>query len=462
MHKLRSILHTSALLTRNWRQRLPLSVLLLLAFTAMPMARVGAAQTPDSPANAPAVSELDRILVVVNDEVITQSELDSRLKDVERRIAAQNIQAPPEDVLRKQVLERLILEHLQLQVAKQLNIQVSHARLDQALQNIAQQNHLSLPDLYKTLGKEGIEPAKFREQIRNQLVIHQLLDQEINDRITVSESEVDNFLANKDNREGGTEYNISHILIPIPDSATPDVIQKAKRKAEDLLKQLRAGGNFEQAAIANSQGENALEGGNLGWKKSGQLPQLFVDALKTMQPGDISNVLRSPNGFHILKLNARRGGNEVQTVTQTHVRHILIRTNELVTPQEARARLEQLRARIENGEDFAALAKANSQDPVSASNGGDLGWVSPGQLVPEFEKAMNALKINEISAPVQTPYGFHLIQVLGRRVKDVTSERNEASARQQIQARKADERYEQWMRQLRDEAYVEYLSKNLD
>lgn len=458
MFKLQSTFRIFAML---WRRRL---LLLLLVFAAVPVSGINAApvSAPALDASPRPVSEIDRILVVVNDDVITQSELDSRLKDVERRIAAQHIQAPPEDVLRKQVLERLILEHLQLQIAKQLKIEVSKARLDVALQNIADQNHLSVPDLYKSLAKDGIEPAKFREQIRNQLIIHQLLDREINDRITVSQSEIDNFLASKKDHGADIEYNISHILIAIPDSATPEVVQKARRKAEDLLKQLRGGENFEQAAIANSQGENALEGGNLGWKKAGQLPQLFVDALKNMQPGDVSNVLQSPNGFHILKLNARRGSNEIQTVTQTHVRHILIQTNELVTPEEARKRIEQLRARIINGADFAALARANSQDPGSASNGGDLGWVSPGQLVPQFEKAMNALKINGISGPVQTQFGFHLIQVLGRRVKDVTSEQNEASARQQIEARKADERYAQWVRELRDDAYVEYLDKTLD
>ncbi|MHB8454044.1 MAG: peptidylprolyl isomerase [Acidiferrobacterales bacterium] len=459
MHKLR---RTLSLLIYDRLRRLARPALLVLAFVSTAAPCLGAVQAPAAPASTPAVSEIDRILVVVNDDVITESELDSQMKDVERRIAAQKLQAPPENVLRKQVLERLIIEHLQLQIAKQLDIKVSDARVDKALQTIAQQNHTSLPALYKTLGTEGIEPVRFRQQIHNQLIIQQLLDREINDRVTVSQSEVDNFMANKANRDGGTEYNISHILIAIPDSASPEVIQKAHRKAEDLLKELRGGENFEQLAIANSQGEKALEGGNLGWKKSGQLPQLFVDALIKMKPGDISDVLRSSNGFHILKLNARRGGGNTQTVTQTHVRHILIRTNELVTPQDARNRLEQLRARIENGEDFAALARANSEDPGSRSNGGDLGWVSPGQMVPQFEKAMDALKINEISAPVQTPYGFHLIQVLGRRVKDVTSERNEASAREQIHERKADERYEQWVRQLRDEAYVDYLDKNLE
>ncbi len=448
----------------GWNFWLWWSTRLVLAIAAAHAAGVAAAEAPPSVSggNPAQVRQIDRILVVVNDDVITQSELDNRLKDIERRIAAQHIQAPSEDVLRKQILDRLIVEHLQLQVAKQLKIGVDKAQLDTAMQNIADQNHLSVPALYKSLAKDGIEPAKFREQIRNQIIIQQLVDREIKDRITVSQSEIDNFLANKSKSAADTEYNISHILIAIPDSATPDVVQKARLKAEELLTKLRAGESFEQAAIGESQGHNALEGGNLGWKKAGQLPQLFVDALKNMKPGDISNVLQSPNGFHILKLNSIRGSNQVQTITQTHVRHILIRIDDLTSPAEALKRIEQLRERIVNGDDFAALARANSQDPGSASSGGDLGWVSPGQLVPEFEKAMNALKVNEVSEPVRTPYGYHLIQVLGRRVKDVTNEKNEASAREQIRARKEDERYDQWVRELRDDAYVEYLNKNLD
>ena len=403
-----------------------------------------------------AAEPIDRIVAVVNDEVVTESELNARLEEVSKRIAAQKIQAPPGNILKKQVLERIILEHLQLQVAQQMGIQAGNDKVDAALQNIAEQNHMSLPDLYKTLAHDGVSQAAFREQIRGQILIQQLIEREIGNRITVSDAEVENFLANSENLDGGTEYELSHILLSLPESATPAVIQQTRQRAEGVLKTLRQGGDFDQAAIANSQGENALEGGKLGWKKTGQLPALFVNALKTMQPGDVSDVLRSPSGFHILKLNDKRGGKKTLTITQTHARHILLRTNAIVTSQDAWQRLNKLRQRIQNGDDFAALAKSNSEDPGSASNGGDLGWVNPGQTVPEFEKTMNALKPNEISAPVQTPFGLHLIQVLERRQRDVTNEHDQADARQQIHERKTDERYAQWVRQLHDEAYIEY------
>ncbi len=403
-----------------------------------------------------AAEPIDRIVAVVNDQVITESELNARLGEVSKRIAAQKISAPPGNILKKQVLERTILEHLQSQLAQQMGIEAGKDKVDAALQNIAEQNHMSLPDLYKTLAQDGVSQDTFREQIRSQILIQQLVEREIGNRITVSEAEVENFLANSENLDGGTEYELSHILISLPEAATPEVIQRTHQRAEDVLQTLRQGGAFDQAAVANSQGENALEGGKLGWKKAGQLPALFVNALKTMQPGDVSDVLRSPGGFHILKLQDKRGGKKTLTITQTQARHILLRTNAIVTPEEAWQRMNKLRLRIQNGDDFAVLAKSNSEDPGSASNGGDLGWVNPGQTVPEFEKAMNALKPNEISAPVQTPFGLHLIQVLERRQRDVTNERDQADARQQIHARKTDERYAQWVRQLRDEAYIEY------
>lgn len=399
---------------------------------------------------------IDRIVAVVNDEVITESELNARLDEVSKRIATQKISAPPGNILKKQVLERTILEHLQSQMAQQMGIEAGSDKVDAALQNIAEQNHMSLPDLYKTLAHDGVSQEAFREQIRTQILIQQLVEREIGNRITVSDAEVENFLANSENLDGGTEYELSHILISLPESATPEIIQQTRQRAEDVLKTLRQGGAFDQAAIANSQGENALEGGKLGWKKIGQLPTLFVNALKTMQPGDVSDLLRSPGGFHILKLQDKRGGKKTLTITQTHARHILLRTNAIVTAQEAWQRLNKLRLRIQNGDDFAVLAKSNSEDPGSASNGGDLGWVNPGQTVPEFEKAMNTLKPNEISGPIQTPFGLHLIQVLERRQRDVTNEHDQSDARQQIHARKTDERYAQWVRQLRDEAYIEY------
>lgn len=406
-----------------------------------------------SPAAAALASDIDHIVAVVNDDIIMASELNERLVDIRRQLAKQKITEPPEDVIRKQVLERLIVERLQLQMAAQMGIRVDDARLQQALERIAQNHRQSVDQLLADMAREGLPPERFRQQIREQLTVQQLLDREINGRIVVTDSEVASALAaaGKDD----AEYNVSHILVAIPEAATADSIESARRRAQKLLDQLRAGANFEQLAVGNSQGPNALEGGGLGWRKTGQLPDLFVNALKSMTPGTVTDLLRSPNGFHILRLNDRRGGSAPAAVTQTHARHILVRVTEIVSPDEARRKLQALRERIVQGDDFAALARANSDDTGSAANGGDLGWVNPGQLVPDFERAMAELKDGDISQPVRTPYGYHLIQVLARRQQDVTEERNQASARQQIHARKAEERYDQWLRQLRAEAYVE-------
>jgi len=407
-------------------------------------------------AGAEAADPIDRILIVVNDEIITAREVDTRVAVVRARLASQKVNLPPEDILRRQVMERMVAERLQQQAARQLGFKVSDERLDQAIRRVAEQNRKSPEDLRRESEKQPGGYRAFREELRGQLLVQQLVEREVNNRVFVSEAEVENFLAARAGRDGGVEYNISHILLGLPESASPEVIARAKQRAEGLLAELRKGADFGQLAVANSQGQNALEGGGLGWKQSGQLPDLFVNALRTLTPGATSEVLRSPSGFHILRLNDRRGGGEALRVTQTRVRHILIKTGELVPHSEAQRRIEQLRERIVNGVDFAETARAHSEDVGSAANGGDLGWMNPGQTVPEFEKAMNALKPGELSAPVKSPFGVHLIQVQERRERDVSQEREAATARNQLHARKADERYEQWLRQLRDEAFVEY------
>jgi len=407
-------------------------------------------------AGAEAADPIDRILIVVNDEIITAREVDTRVAVVRARLASQKVNLPPEDILRRQVMERMVAERLQQQAARQLGFKVSDERLDQAVRRIAEQNRKSPEDLRRESEKEPGGYRAFREELRGQLLVQQLVEREVNNRVFVSEAEVENFLAARAGRDGGVEYNISHILLGLPESASPEVIARARQRAEGLHAELRKGADFGQLAVANSQGQNALEGGGLGWKQSGQLPDLFVDALRTLKPGTVSEVLRSPSGFHILRLNDRRGGAEALRVTQTRVRHILIKTGELVSHSEAQRRIEQLRERIVNSVDFAETARAHSEDVGTAANGGDLGWTNPGQTVPEFEKAMNALKPGELSAPVKSPFGVHLIQVQERRERDVSQEREAATARNQLHARKADERYEQWLRQLRDEAFVEY------
>lgn len=404
------------------------------------------------------VTSIDRIMIVVNDEVVTAREVDDRMAVVRGRLAAQHMTAPPDAVLRKQVMERIAIERLQLQIAAQRGIKITDQRLQQAVEQLAAQRHKSVDQFKQDVGQEpGGYPA-FLAELRTQLTLQQLIDREVQSRIYVSDTEVENYLANRAARGGGEEYNLSHILITVPEKASAEAIAEARRKAEALHAELAQGADFAQLAVANSQGQNALEGGGLGWRPAGELPDLFVNAVRDLQPGQVSEVLRSPNGFHILRLNDRRGGDAAINVTQTHARHILIKTSELVSLDEARRRAAQLRERLVSGQDFAEAARAHSDDIGSAANGGDLGWVNPGQMVPEFERAMNALKPREISQPVVTPFGVHLIQVLERRERDMSHEREIAQARNEIHARKAEERYEQWLRQLRDESYVEYRS----
>jgi peptidyl-prolyl cis-trans isomerase SurA len=351
----------------------------------------------------------------------------------------------------------MVLERIQVQNAERAGLRVSDADLDRAFASIAKQNQLSVEQFRERLRQEGLDLDTHRQNLRQQLLIEQLIDREVRNRVSVTDSEIDLFLDNRETLSAmNTEYNLSHIFLPVPESASPEAIQTAKRKGEEILSGLRQGSSFEQAAIAHSQGADALKGGLLGWRKSGQLPELFVAALKTMSQGAVSELLRSPNGFHILRLNDRRGDAPAEAVQQTHARHILIRPSEILSRDDARAKLQQLRARIDQGEDFANLARAHSEDTGSATRGGDLGWAAPGQFVPEFEKTMNALKPGELSQPVQTAFGLHLIQVLERRTQDVTEERLRGQARNQLQARKAEDRYQQWLRQMRDEAFIQY------
>jgi peptidyl-prolyl cis-trans isomerase SurA len=427
--------------------------LLALSLWLMPVLATAA---PDA-----SIAALDRILVVVNNDVVTQSELNLRVAETKKQLQVEKITPPPDDMLRRQVLEHLVFERVQLQIASQTGIRVSEADIDKALESVAQQNKMSVEEFQKFLRREGIDPAAHRASLRNQMLIRQLQEREILNRVAVTDAEVDGFLENQKNRDSvNLAFHLSHIFIAVPESASPEAIAQAKTRAEETLQRIRQGGDFAQAAIGFSQGPEALSGGNLGWKNAGQLPELFLSAIKNLASGSLTDVLRSPNGFHILRVNDRRGDVRTERVTQTHVRHILLKSSEIQSLNDARTKLTQLRERIENGDDFAALARAHSEDPGSAINGGDLGWVSPGQLVPEFEKAMGALKPNGLSAPVRSPFGLHLIQVLERRDQDVTQERTRGAARNQIHARKTDERYEQWARQLRDEAFVEYLPED--
>lgn len=408
-----------------------------------------------SPACA-STSEIDRVLVIVNDEVITESEFRERYRGVLRDLASRGGEPPPRDLLRRQVLERMINDRIQLQVAKRLGITVSDEMVEEALRNVARGNRMSVEELQTKVASEGLTFDSLREHFRQQLTIRSLLEREIQARVDVTDEELEAFLASQASQTPGAEYNVSHILIRLPKSATGEEIEAARARAEEVLQELRDGLDFRKAILSYSQANDALEGGNLGWRKPGQLPALFLDALEPLKPGEFTDILRSPNGFHILHLNDVRGASGA-VVSETHARHILIKTDAFISVQEAVRRLQEIRNRIENGEDFAELARAHSDDTVSSVNGGDLGWVQPGETIRPFESTMDDLQVGELSQPVRTPYGVHLIQVLDRRKTKVGEEFDRNKARQELRARKAEERYEQWLRQLRDESYVKLV-----
>lgn len=402
------------------------------------------------------VLQVDRIVAVVERDVITYGELQDRIAIVLGQLEKQGVATPPRGVLEKQVLERMIGDRLQLQLAAQTGLRVDDSQLDKTLERIAAQNKLTLSEFRAALEHDGIAFSKFREDIRNEIILARLREREVDNRITVTEAEIDNLLTTQASRpEEPDEFNISHILIRTPEAASPEELQKLRAKAEDALHKLQAGEDFAQVSASVSDAPNALEGGRLGWRTVDQLPSLFVDGLKPLKPGEYSQILRSPNGFHILKVNERRGGASPLVVEQTHARHILIKLSEIVSEDDAKHRLNDLRERLQNGADFAELARLHSEDGT-ASQGGDLGWVNPGDTVPEFEKAMNALKPGEISEPIRSPFGWHLIQVLERRSKDMSKEAARLKARQEIRSRKSEEAYQDWLRELRDRAYVEY------
>ncbi len=408
-----------------------------------------------------AANPIDRIVAVVNDDVITESEFHIQLRRVRQELRTRQGNEPPREALYRQVLERMVTEKIQLQIARRLGVKVPETAVDAALQDLARKNNLKLPELRKVLARDGVSLAAFKEDVKTQLIIRRLVEREVFSRVAVSDEEVANFLAGQQGRTAsGREYNVSHILIRIPESAGAEAVNQAQAKAKQALESIRDGLDFEQAAISFSEGQDALEGGKLGWRKPGQLPTLFVEAVRGLEAGEVSEILQSANGFHIIKLNETRGGGKA-VVAQTLARHILIKTDEFLSAAEATMRLNRLRERILNGENFAELARVHSEDPLSSIDGGDLGWLSPGETVPNFEAAMRGLEIGEISQPFRTSFGIHVVQVLDRREQELGEELDRNNALVQIRARKSDENYERWLRQLRDESFVDYRVENL-
>lgn len=402
------------------------------------------------------VGVLDSVVAVVNDDVITRYELDEHLRMVVRQLQKQRTPLPAHDVLERQILERMITDMLQAQYARENGVRVDDVQLEATIARIAQQNNFPTTAEFRArLEADGVDFKKFREEIRSEIVSTRLREREVDSKLIISDSEVDNYLANK-SRMGSAaeEFHLAHILVAVPEQASAAMIQEARNKAGQALKQLSDGADFAQVAAGTSDARDALKGGDLGWRPADSVPPLFLNELQKLQPGQVSGVLRSPSGLHIIKLVEKRSGNAPMVITQTHARHILIKTSEIVSEDEAKRRLMEIKQRIEAGADFAEQAQRYSQDG-SAQQGGDLDWLSPGQTVSEFEMAMNKLQPGMIGA-VQTQFGWHLIQVLERRNTDVSEQQKRQQARISIATFKSDELYQDWLRQLRDRAFIEY------
>jgi peptidyl-prolyl cis-trans isomerase SurA len=407
-------------------------------------------------AAAPAVQTIDQIAAVVNDEVITRQELERRYQEITQQMRGQNIQLPPRKLLEQQLMERMITELALLQFAKNSGIRVDPVQVERAVQRIAEQNKLTVDQLRTALEQDGVNFDRFRENIRNEILLARTRERQVDNRLTVSDAEIEGYLQTQSAQGKDEEFNLSHILVTVPENASPEQIQARKARAEDILNQLNKGGDFAQLSASYSDAPNALQGGGLGWKASGQIPALYVESLRNLKPGETAPLLKSANGFHIVKLNEKRGKDTTTVITQTRVRHILIKPSELTSESDAKTRLLQIRERLEQGgAKFEDLARQYSEDLGSGAKGGELNWVNPGDLVPEFQKAMDVLKPGELSQPVQSPFGWHLIQVLERRQQDVTEERQRLQARQNIRDRKSEEAFQEWVRQVRDQAYVE-------
>jgi peptidyl-prolyl cis-trans isomerase SurA len=403
--------------------------------------------------------QIDKIAAVVNEGVVLKSQVDQQYAAVVARLKQQEGQMPPEQVIRQQVLERLVLQEIQAQRAERLGIVVSDEMLNTALRDVAERNRIPFDQMPTVMARQGVDYASYREEMRREIAISLLRQRDVIARIYVSPRELDQALE----REAGkpadnVEYDVSHILLSLPESATADQMAQVERRAEEIRQRAIAGDDFGQLAITYSQAQSALDRGKLGWRRAAQLPQFIADAIVKLEPGQVAPTLRTPTGFHIVKLDAVRGGEGPMVVEQVHARHILLRPTEVQDDATTRQRLEDLRKRILAGEDFAALASITSEDPGSAAEGGDLGWTGPGTFVPEFEEELGKLKENEISEPFHTKYGWHIVQLLGKRFHDQSDEVRRQRVLTALRESKVDEETELWLRRLRDEAYVEYRS----
>lgn len=427
--------------------RLTLAPLLMVAATAA----LGQASEPEKSGVL-----LDRVVAIVNEGMVTETELDEQIATIRERLAGQNTQLPPDDVVRKQVLDRLIIQEIQFQRADRVGIKVTDEQVNAAMADIAQRNKLTLSELPAAIAAQGLDYASYRDNIRREITLQGLRQHDVLSKINVTPRELDLYMERVRKMPSEImQYNVSHILIAVPEDAAQTQVDQLAARADDVRARAIANEDFAKLAVANSNSQTALEGGALGWRRGPELPTFLADVVVGMKSGDVSKPIRTPTGFHIIKLNDVRGAEGSMIQDQTHARHILMRPNALQDDATVRQKLVGIRDRILKGEDFAAFASSMSEDSGSAVNGGDLGWTGPDSFVPEFEKTMNALAENEISEPFRTQFGWHIVQVLGRRKFDTTEEALRNRAFQQLRDSKADEETELWLRRLRDEAFVD-------
>ena len=406
-----------------------------------------------------ALKPLDHIVVVVNEDVITNTTLNNRVEDFRKQLELSQLSRIDPEALKKQVLERMIRDTIQLQQAKQFGISVDDLTLNRMLEQLADSNKMSLDRFRETIELEGLNYSRFREQTRDEIIIKQLQQRVIASKISVSDQEVRQYIEQNDSLDSSRiTYHLRHILIDTPEAATPDDINKAKLMAESVYQKITHGSKFEDMAIKYSSGRNALQGGDLGERKANELPELFVEAVKDLKTGETSKPVKSASGFHLLEIVS--SSNDQQMISQTHTRHILLRTSDEMNDEQARKTLLEIKQKIEDGKSFAELASLYSEDPGSKIQGGDLGWVGPGDFVPAFENVANSLSIGQVSEPFKTPFGWHILEVLERRDHDQAQTNKENQARDAIQKRKADEELRLWLRRIRDEAYVEFFDES--
>lgn len=436
---------------------LAVSAGLLISATAWSQVKLSPVVPPKTQSSAQVVNS---IIVVVNDEVITRQELNEQIRVVEMSLKKQGTPLPDRAALQKQLLERMIIDRAQMQLAKENGMRVDDVMLDRTMLRLAEQNKMSLQEFRNQIEREGTSYAKFREVIRDDILKQRIREREVDSKIQVSETEIDNYLAaDASNKTAKQELNLAHILISIPEKASAEQIAARRQRAEEVIGKLRSGADFGKTAVTYSDSSEALKGGDIGWREQDRLPQLFVDAISKVKVGEYSDIVRSPNGFHIVKVNGKRAANDSKAAAaeqQSRARHILLKVSQIVTLEEARQKLLDFKKKIEAKEaTFEDLAKAHSADG-SASKGGDLGWLYPNTTLPEFEQAMDKLAINQISEPVVTQFGVHLIQVTERKTDELSKDRQRMAARQAVRERKSDEALQDWLREIRDRAYVDF------